>query len=324
MSAVSTAFIIGASANIVYTLFVVYGEPQGFCGPEGVVPLQSPLLAVMPINYIILLTGIGGAVGSYVGRLLREGFSITDLKRLFFAMVVSGGSVFSNDNKYCIRFYGKDLALHQIFADLAYVVYDVRPTTISAKGSHVTQLYSKEAVKEQKEFSPELSIRRGEEPSLSFLLEGGSRVKTEATRVLMSTSGWVACSFANTTCGIRAYPKMGMGSIIPYGLISNYLDLMSDVNLRFKVCLDRRYSERGYLVTSDLKTLENFSRLGGFLEGTYVKKGVFKGLEKNKLLLSLIEIHDINFDSKEKALRTIKEQSLNDELRIYLNRLMLG
>ncbi|MGQ9759757.1 MAG: hypothetical protein ACUVQ5_04200 [Candidatus Methanomethylicaceae archaeon] len=324
LNTVSTALIIGASANILYTLFTIYSETEGFCGPEGVTFIQLPLLAVMPLNYIMLLMGTGGLASPYVRTLIKKGFSIMDLKRLLFGMVVSGGSLFSNGNKYCIRFYGKDLVLHQIFADMTYVIYDARPGTLCVRNSYVTQLYSKEAVKELKEYSPEFGVRKGEIPSISFLLEGGAHVKTEAARVLMSTSGWIACSFVNTTSGVRAYPKMGMGSMIPYSLISNYLVLMSDVNLKFKVYSDSRYKGRGYLVTSEMKTLERFTRLGGFLEGTSVKKGAFEGIEKNELLTSLMATYNLKFASKEEAIRMIKTQSLNDELGIYLNRLMLG
>lgn len=324
LETVGAAFVIGASLNIVYTLLVSYGEPQGLCGPEGVLVLNSPLLAIMPLNYILVLTGTLGLMSPYVKELLKKGFSTTDLKRIFLGMVVSGGSVHSSDHKYCIRFYGKDLALHRVFADLAYVIYEARHGTLSMRGSYVTQVYSKRAVKELREFSPEFETRHGGEPSISFILEGKGEVKVESARVLMSTGGWISCSFINTASGLKAYPKLGCGSLTSPKLLSDYFELMSDVGLSFKVYQDKRYEGKGYIATTDLMTLTNFKRLGGFLNGTQVKKGEFEGMERNTLLTALIQASSLKFPSREEAIKKIKELGYDDELKVYLNRLMLG
>jgi len=64
--------------------------------------------------------------------------------------------------------------LHEIFSELSYAVYQVRPRTtkIVSRSTYVTQLYSKAAVNELKEFSPELNIRNGGVPSIQVILEG--------------------------------------------------------------------------------------------------------------------------------------------------------
>jgi hypothetical protein len=326
LNAISVALVVGASANILYTLFKIanYSELQGLCGPEGVLIVQPPLLALIPVNYIFILAGMTGLASPYVKDLVRRGFSTVDLKRLFFGMVVSGGSVYSGGKKYCIRFYGKDLVLHTIFADLSYVLYNARPGTTGVRGSYVTQLYSREAVRELREASPEFETRRGGEPSLSFILEGGIDVKVEASRVLMSTGGWISCSFVNTTCGVRAYPRLGIGSVLPSNTLLDCSKLMSEVGLRFSVYQDKRYDGRGYLATSDLMTLKRFGNQGGFLEGTAVKRGEFAGMEKNSLLAAAVRAASRKFSSKEEAIEKIRELATDEELKIYLNRLMLG
>ncbi|MBC7113474.1 MAG: hypothetical protein H5T34_05610 [Candidatus Methanomethyliales bacterium] len=326
LNTISGALVIGASANTIYTLFMIanYSESQGFCGPEGMLIVQSPLLALVPLNYIFIMAGMAGLVSPYVKDLIKRGFSRVDLKRLFMGMVVSGGSVYYGGNKYCIRFYGKDLLLHTIFADLAYVLYDKRPGTTDVRGSYVTQLYSKEAVRELREASPEFETRRGGAPSLSFILEGGRDVKVEASRVLMSTSGWISCSFVNTTCGVRAYPKLGIGSVLPGSMLLDYSKLMAEVGLRFSVYQDKRYDGRGYLATSDLMMMKRFRNQGGFIEGTVVKRGEFAGMEKNSLLAATMRVASLKFFSREEAIEKIREFGTNDELKVYLNRLMLG
>lgn len=321
---ICAAFIIGASANILYTSFACYSEPQGLCGPEGVLVLQSPLMAFMPINFLFILTGIAGLVSPYVKDLIKKGFHRGDLKRMFFGMVVSGGSLYSGGNKYCIRFYGKDLVLHRIFADLAHVIYDIRPGTVTMRGSYVTQLYSKEVARELREFSPDFETRRGGQPSLSFILEGREEVKLEAARVLMSTIGWISCTFVTTACGLRAYPKLGIGSVMPSSMLSDCSKLMADVGLKFNIYQDKRYDGRGYLATSNLMVLKGFSDMGGFLNGTLVKRGEFAGMEKNLLLSSLMRATNLKFSSKSEAIKKIREYGCDDELKVYLNRLMLG
>ena len=321
---INAAFVVGASINILYTLMTSYGEVDGLCGPEGVLFFQSPLIALMPLNYLIMLTGITGIVSPYVKGLIKRGFSTVDLKRIFLGMVASGGSVYSESNKYCIRFYSKHLVLHTIFADLAYLIYNNKSRTTVTRGSYVTQLYSKEAVRELKELSPEFKTRCGGGPSLSFVLEGRPEVKIEASRVLMSTSGWISCSFVSTNYGLRVYPRLGFGAALPCNMLSDCSKLMSDVSLKFSVYQDKRYDGRGYLATSDLMTMKKFVDLGGFIEGTKVKKGEFAGMEKNLLLVSLMQSASYRFTLKGEAIKKIIELGYDDELKVYLNRLMLG
>jgi len=47
-------------------------------------------------------------------------------------------------------------------------------------------------------------------------------------------------------------------------------------------------------------------------------------MEKNLLLSSLMRATNLKFSSKSEAIKKIREYGCDDELKVYLNRLMLG
>jgi hypothetical protein len=89
------------------------------CG-EGHVQGTPLALSLMPISYVVMLAGLANYSKGYVGKIIENGASIKDLKRLLLGAVVAGGSTYSSEGKYCVRFYAK-----------------IRP----ARGSSPTQLW---------------------------------------------------------------------------------------------------------------------------------------------------------------------------------------
>jgi len=325
---VGFSLITGACINIVYVLLMSAPETTGLCGPDNVLMTTSPLISLMPVNYMILLAGVVSYGRPYVEALIQRGFRMGDLKRLLLGMVISGGSVYSQGGKYCIRFYGKDFNLHRIFADLSYSIYSTAPCSVrvNSRGTYMTQLYSKCAVSEMREFSPELNSRRGGVPTIGYILEGNIKVKAEAVRLIMSSSGWVTCSFGRAMDGVTLYPRLGLGSVLPVKLAYEYRQLASDIAIRFDVFNDRRYPDSGYLATSYTRDMERFRVMGGFVDGTTVKKGTFSGMDRNGLLRALLSTKGKRFGCVTEACDYIRLMG-NDttfELKAYLDRIMLG
>lgn len=285
-------------------------------------------IALLPAYLTMLLIGAGNGARTYVRQLLREGFQQQDLKRLFLGLVVAGGSVYRRDGKYCIRLYAKDRAIHGLFRDLAYEIYHSDPQTlrIESRSTYMSQLYSKAAVLEVSEFSPELASRRGETPTISYILEGERRVRVEAARVVMSASGWLTCTFSVTEGGTRAYPRLGLGGVLRRELASEYSDLMGSIPLKMRFYEHSRYRDSGYLATTDRTEMGRFLQAGGFLRESTVKKGVFAGMEKNRLLQFFVENQGREFNGREAAVdivtKGLDESAL--ELDLYLERLKLG
>jgi hypothetical protein len=218
--------------------------------------------------------------------------------------------------------------MHGVFGDLAYQIYSVRPQTvrIESRGTYMSQLYSKSAALEMGEFSPELASRKGEAPTISYILEGDRRVRVEAARVVMSTSGWVTCTFCVPNGPTRAYPRLGFGSVLGNNLVGEYSNLMEAIPLQMSRYENTKYPQTGYLATTDQEEMESFLRAGGFLEGATVKKGAFSGLEKSRLLQAIVRTRGTEFDSRQSAInlftRGYDEAAI--ELDLYLERLKLG
>jgi hypothetical protein len=324
----SVSIMLIASAGLLMSATMLAVDPvdSALCGVERATAFNA--MSLMPLYFAMMVIGIGNSAKPYVRSLLAEGFSHKDLKRLFLGFVVSGGSVYRQNGKYCVRYYGKDALMHKKFSDLAYQIYGSKPQIvhIEHRRTYMSQLYSKSAVLEMCEFSPEMASRKGETPTITYILEGDRRVKIEAARAVMSTAGWVTCTFSVSNRGSRVYTRLGFGSVLDIGLAGEYANLMEAVPLRMKRYGNKKYQERGYLATTDLDGIRSFLQSGGFFEGSRVKKGAFSGLEKNRLLQTLVRTWGTEYESKESAVdfltKSCDDASL--DLNLYLNRIMLG
>jgi len=327
LKALSVMLIAVSAISIIYTTATIEPMLLDMCG-EGNVQGTPLALSLMSISYVVMLAGLANYSKGYVGKIIENGASIKDLKRLLLGAVVAGGSTYSSEGKYCVRFYGKDSALHEIFSELSYAVYNVRPRTVKivSRSTYMTQLYSKAAIDELREFSPEFNIRNGGVPSIQYILEGNPQVRLEAARLTMSISGWVNCGFQATEAGVSAYPRIGLGAVNPVKLNEEYKELMDGAGVCMEFCNDKRYPETGYLATSNLEALNRFAEIGGFVEGSAVKRGVFAGINKNGLLAALIAEMGMPYQSKGEAVDRLKglADATKRDVQIYLNRIMLG
>ncbi len=323
----SLALVAASSVSIIYTTLTIEPTLLGLCGEETV--SGTPIwLSLMPLNYLVLVAGLANYSMGYIAKIVGKGANERDLKRLLLGTVVAGGSVYSSEGKYCVRFYGKDAVLHNIFSDLCYSIYEVRPQTVKvvSRSSYMTQFYSKAAVNELREFSSEFNIRNGGTPSIQFILEGKPQIKIEAARLTMSISGWINCAFQTVEGGVNPYPRLGLGAVNPAKLNEEYEQLMDDVGVEMDLCTDKRYPGMGYLASCDMGAMTKFAELGGFVDGSTVKRGTFAGVCKNGLLLALTAKQTAAYKTRNDAFECIKVLSDADsrELKMYMNRIMLG
>lgn len=306
-TAVSLSLLVSGLMNICYILntYISYYDHRMLCGVGGVIEVQQNLTLLLPLNYAVVLIGVGGVASPYVKSLISR-LSLDDLKRLFFYFASACCSISTENGKYCIRFYGRDLAMHKVLSDLAYLACGKRPRTVKMKKTYATRIYGK--------LTAEKAL------PLDSILNDTNIVKREFIRMIMSSDGWISLSFINN----RIYPKLGLGSTLPSDKLRLYRYLLSDFDIKFSVHVDSRYRDRGFLVTSNFNALVKFKEIGGFVDGSCIKKGTFRGIEKNALLLSLIKLRGRSFNSKEEALNEVKWLSIDKDLREYLFRIMLG
>lgn len=326
-SLLGLALLLLAANEAIQAALSLEGALISECGPE---------VQTVHVQYNVIMLQVSGAAvlgllmnyqSDYVKKVAAK-FNSGDLKRLFLGMVVTGGSVYNRAGKYCIRFYGKDYAMHQAFAGLSYELYRSSPSTIqiAGRGSYMTQLYCKDAVMDINELSPETNARKGGVPTIEYILEGNRSIRQESMRVIMSVTGWVAPSLKRTAFGYSVSTRIGLGSSNPLSLNEEYKILAESLLLKFNSYSDSRYPETGYLMSYDPDTCSAFLSMGGFVEGSLVKKGRHAGLEKNSVLKASLAIGGKYFDtpaSAEKVLETALCNS-NFELSALLWRIMLG
>ncbi len=323
---ISIVMIVSAGLSMTGTMLAADPVGAALCGIEGA-PVFN-LMSMMPVYFAVMIIGISDSTKHYAKYFLTEGYSQKDLKRLFLGFVVAGGSVYRRDGKYCIRYYGKDTSMHRMFSDLAQHIYGSRPQTvdIESRGTCMSQFYSKQAVQEICEFSPEMASRKGETPTITYILEGDRRVKVEAARIAMSTAGWITCCFPSSEGWSRVYPRLGFGSVLDVKLACEYAHLMESVPLSMNHYGNKKYHGKGYLATTDQEEMRCFLNAGGFFKGSTVKKGAFSGIDKNRLLQALVDNRGAEYESKTCAINTVNKNCNDDsqDLNIFMNRIMLG
>ncbi len=321
------ALLLFAAVEAVQMTFSIEGELISECGPGAQIH-QVPYGAIMlQISGAVVLGSLMSYESSYVKNVARR-FNACDLKRLFLGMVVTGGSVYNSGGKYCIRFYGKDHALHQVFSALSYELYRILPSIlyIPERGSYMCQLYCKDAVLDIKELSPGTNARKGEVPTIEYILEGDWSIRNESMRVIMSVSGWVNPSLKRTGSGYSVTTKIGLGSSTPVQLNEEYQILAESLSLKLRSYSDSRYPDTAYLMTYDRDSCRTFLEMGGFVEDCTVKKGRYAGKEKNAVLKASLAIGGICFETPSSADNAVETgiRNSNFELTALLGRIMLG
>ncbi|MEN3035539.1 MAG: hypothetical protein ABC537_04475 [Candidatus Methanosuratincola sp.] len=327
LSLLGLALLLLAASEAIQVALSLEGALISECGPE----VQTAYVQYNAIMLQVSGAAVLGILMSYESKYVKKvaaKFNSGDLKRLFLGMVVTGGSVYNRGGKYCIRFYGKDYTMHQVFAGLSYELYRSSPSTIqiAGRGSYMTQLYCKDAVMDMKELSPETNVRKGGTPTIEYILEGDRSIRQESMRVIMSVAGWVAPSFKRTAYGYSVSTRIGLGSSNPLPLNEEYEILAESLLLKFKSYSDSRYPETGYLMSYDPNTCMAFLSMGGFIEGNLVKKGRYAGMEKNSVLRASLVIGGKCFETPgfaEKFMEAAARNS-NSDLSALLGRIMLG
>jgi hypothetical protein len=327
LSLLGLALLLLAANEAIHAALSLEGALISECGPE---------VQMAHVQYNAIMLQVSGAAvlgilmnyqSDYVKKVAAK-FNSGDLKRLFLGMVVAGGSVYNRCGKYCIRFYGKDYTMHQVFAGLSYELYRSSPSTIqiTGRGSYMTQLYCKDAVIDIKELSPDTNARKGGTPTIEYILEGNRSIRQESMRVIMSVAGWVAPSLKRTAYGYSVSTRIGLGSSSPLPLNEEYKILAESLLLKFNSYSDSRYPETGYLMSYDPDTCSGFLSMGGFVDGSLVKKGRYAGMEKNSVLRASLAIGGKHFETPASAEKVMEAAVCNSnfDLSALLGRIMLG
>jgi hypothetical protein len=276
----------------------------GVCDPWEAPQTYSIMRSYVMVNLVLAATGtVFLSDLSYPAALVKKPWKLLDFKRTLATMVLTGGTVFSQPSahKYCIRYYGKSLLLHDVLCALVRRIYHVtaEPAKWASRGSYVTQIYNRQIVEELLSFSSTYSTRKGRDnenhlyPSAIFLADAPYDVLSEAVRLGASANGGVRCTIepiSNANSQYYVRPQFTFGYLSPKPLLDDYESVLGQAGIRMVQVMDKRFG-RGFLLGRSWEALEAFRSIGGFLDGVKVDRGRFKGLERNHVLQALLAFH---------------------------------
>lgn len=274
-------------------------------------------------GFSILLSGLAVfGVLSYAMVLKQMGWKLPDFKKAVAVMTLSGGCVHVDPSsyKYCVRYYGKDLVLHNIFCDLVKHAYGFKtePAKWKTRGSFVTQIYRKKLVQDLLSFSPSYATRNnagndGHGPTAAFLFDSSYKVVREAVRLASSANGCVRYEVERKHHRGDQYfirPQFCFGYLSTPALLNDYREVLKRVEIETFRVFDKRHEMRGFLVSKSWHTIETFAKMNGFVDGVKIHFGKHKGLERNHLLHALLSFHrneKNRFETKEDAIENLQK-----------------
>jgi len=313
---------LGGIINIVFLAIHMHFQVQ--YNPFGEKPVSfRAALSVLPLDFVFIAVGSVLSSSSYLDGLRRRGLGILDFKKLLAMMTLSGGSVYADapSHKYCLRYYGKSLVLHNIFAKLLAYTYGVKASLFEARNTYMTQVYNKKVVEDLFCLSPSYTTRQNHNrlqynggvaviPSIGFLANASRPLSEEAVRLVASDNGSLYYSVQPRGKQYFVRPRLGLGYTMPESLLREYETLLRRIGIEMFPTYDRRFEKRGFLLTHSLNAVKAFAGLGGFIQGAKICRGRFRDVDKNILLKSLLDLHNSeenSHNSVEAAHRKVSE-----------------
>ncbi|RLI34391.1 hypothetical protein DRO53_03665 [Candidatus Bathyarchaeota archaeon] len=318
------ALLLIGSSLTVYFAFQTSLILRGDWGCAGIPQGYNELLLLILINIGLALTG--SLILRYPGfeATLTRKWPLSEFKRLIAAMVLTGGTVYAepSTHKYAVRYYGKDLVLHEIFCSLLKRVYgiEVKPAQWRMNNSYMTQVYRRELVEDLLALSPTYTCRGNgfssgvPAPSAAFLLEAREPVIREAVRLAISSTGYLGYSVEARFNGGERYvlrPVFTFGHLSPPSLLAEYQQVLRRIGIETSMVFNGRFEKKGFLRSKSWRTLEALEKLGGFIPGVKIGSGNFRGVERNHMLDALLMAYrngSYSFNSRWEAAEAIRSR----------------
>lgn len=212
--------------------------------------------------------------------------STNELKKLVIVFLLTDGYVSwrGTRNQVQLRFYNKDIELHELFAEVMFLAFGARPVSFFIPQMRVQMTvfeFSKnsDVVKELYSLCPEFRTNKiyVETPTIQPILEGSCQLQRFAFRVAMSTDGCIS----KTKRGFR----LRLGCSHPK-LTEEWKLLAKTIGVEMNITRDKNtWSGVQGINTDKLENARNFLKIGGFVPGTKAHRSkLFSSKEKNEIL----------------------------------------
>lgn len=211
-----------------------------------------------------------------------EEMQIEDKKKLLVVMTITDG-YFGIKRKYPkISYYSNDKVLIDIFEYLMKSSFGIFPSYYGqnyveyTKKNEIKKIYNEFLI-----FCKDVG-KQSENISLRFLKKSSIKVIKASLRLAMSTEGSLSIS-RKINGAIRG--KLGFACANPK-LCQEWLQLFKMVDIRMIIGKDKNvYSGIHGLQSVAEDTILNFEKIGGFIDGVKVQRGLrFKNWDKNEVL----------------------------------------
>lgn len=245
-------------------------------------------------------------------------------------ILLSDGGEKPNNRFFCS---GESNIIHSIWTDAWYYSDNILPSSykipVKDKTIYVTTHNLKDAVVSKlKTICPRFKTSpyretkerylEGEQPSIEYLLKATSLEQQIAIHIWAVTEGSISLH-RDGRSGLVT-PCFRIACAHP-GLVNQLKILTKKQGINMHIRYEKRcWSGINGLSTSSIRSIINFLKMGGFLKGIKIssKSKYYKGLEKQDVLLSILEFMDRQRRSK--LLRKINVKQINEHIKkIALN-----
>jgi len=195
------------------------------------------------------------------------------------------------ENKYLLRFFSCDQAMHDYFQNLIRFAFNENPSAFTkhkSKKLWTTEYHrgvNNQMVRTLLSFSDDYCTSKWHFPSLQFLFDEKEELKIKALRFAMSCDGSVSIKKGRSGKSF----SLRLACANP-GLIADFQKMFQDIGICMKIDRDKStWSGFHGLCSTANDSFIRFDKIRGFLpEDVKVTNGKFVGLRKNKVLKNII------------------------------------
>lgn len=212
-----------------------------------------------------------------------------DLLSILAICLQTDGSLLKQGNSYRLMFSSLDSVLINFIEALISKLSRFKPAiTIGSKGVRDVRLSDKELGEKLLQLSPEyrtFPVDESGQPTTKFLFNKNIQTKIWAIRFAFTTDGSISLSKNNKpelnfACYNKNISEEWQRFLVPFGISGHVAK-----------CKKSKQGVSGVRIY-DFKSIYNFYKLGGFIEGVKISKKStrYTGMEKNELLRRVVKL----------------------------------
>lgn len=230
----------------------------------------------------------------YIKTITNQNITEKDALPLIASLLFTDGCLYKSKKGYEISYYGTDKTLHQIFADLIWYCFKIRPSSYMIGGGPVmrTRYINREVAEKMLELSPsyktkpaskenwEEFLKIPDKPCLDFMKNYEDKIVNESIRLAMCADGCISISNKKD----KIFFTLILACSHP-NLVKNWSSLFDRVGIKNKIVKGCGKTGIGGVKGIE-ECISQFCNIGGFIEKVKVcvRHSPLYGIEKQRIL----------------------------------------